>query len=56
MTEEHTQDDSSQVLCARCRRVPRDGSDLILWEPLAEGDVCPGCLTMLEADARRTAE
>jgi hypothetical protein len=56
MREESAPDDSGQVHCARCQRLPRDGSDLILWEALDEGDVCPGCLTMLEAHARRTAE
>lgn len=44
---------SKQVRCSRCRRAPRDDADYVGWEPLDEGDVCPGCLTMLEVEARR---
>lgn len=47
---------SKQVTCARCRRAPRDDSDFVEWEKLEDGEVCPGCLTMLEAQASRAAE
>jgi hypothetical protein len=47
---------SSQVRCSRCRREPRDDSDYVTWQALDEGSVCPGCLTMLETDARRASE
>lgn len=43
---------SNQVKCARCRRAPRDDADFVAWEALDDGVVCPGCLTMLEVDAR----
>lgn len=43
---------SNQVICSRCRRAPRDDADYVAWEALAEGAVCPGCLTMLEIEAR----
>lgn len=44
---------SNQVRCPRCRRPPRDDADYVDWEVLDEGAVCPGCLTMLETEARR---
>lgn len=44
---------SNQVGCARCMRAPRDDADLEQWEELDAGEVCPGCLTMLEVDTRR---
>jgi hypothetical protein len=47
---------SSQVRCLRCRREPRDDADYVTWHALAEGSVCPGCLTMLETEARRASE
>ncbi len=47
---------SNQVRCSRCRRSPRDDADYIGWEALDEGAVCPGCLTMLEVEARRASE
>lgn len=43
---------SNQVMCARCRRAPRDDADFVAWETIDEGVVCPGCLTILEVDAR----
>lgn len=46
---------SNQVTCSRCQRVPRDDADYVVWEALEEGPVCPGCLTMLELEARRTS-
>jgi hypothetical protein len=46
---------SDQVTCLRCRRAPRDDADYVGWEALVEGVVCPGCLTMLELEGRRTA-
>jgi hypothetical protein len=47
---------SKHVNCARCRRAPLDDSDFVDWETLDEGEVCPGCLTMLEEHARRAAK
>ena len=47
---------SNQVGCIRCMRRPRDDADFGQWEELDEGEVCPGCLTMLEADRRRRGE
>jgi hypothetical protein len=47
---------SSLVTCTRCRRPPRDDTDFVEWEKLDEGAVCPGCLTMLEQEARRAGE
>ena len=44
---------SRQVRCSRCLRVPRDDADYVGWDALDEGAVCPGCLTMLEVEARR---
>jgi len=41
--------------CTRCRRTPRDVDDLAAWELTDDGIVCPGCLTLLEADALRRA-
>ena len=46
---------SNQVRCARCVRAPRDDADYVAWETLDEGAVCPGCLTMLEMEARRAS-
>lgn len=46
---------SRQITCSRCLRAPRDDADYVDWEALDEGAVCPGCLTMLEAEARRAA-
>jgi len=47
---------SNGAKCTRCQRAPRDDGDFVSWEQLDEGEVCPGCLTMLETQARRTAE
>jgi hypothetical protein len=47
---------SSQVRCSRCRREPRDDADYVTWHALDEGAVCPGCLTMLETEARQASE
>jgi hypothetical protein len=46
---------SNQVRCSRCQRAPRDEADYIGWEALDEVAVCPGCLTMLEMEARRAS-
>ena len=46
---------SNQVRCPRCARAPRDDADYVAWEILDEGAVCPGCLTMLEMEARRAS-
>lgn len=46
---------SNQVRCSRCRRAPRDDVDYVGWEALDDGTVCPGCLTMLETEARRAS-
>ncbi len=45
----------NQVRCSRCQRPPRDDADYVGWEALDEGTVCPGCLTMLEVEARRAS-
>jgi hypothetical protein len=47
---------SGQVRCSRCRREPRNDADYVTWPALDEGAVCPGCLTLLEMDARRAGE
>jgi hypothetical protein len=47
---------SEQVTCARCRRAARDDADFVGWEQLEDGQVCPGCLTMVEAHERRAVE
>jgi hypothetical protein len=47
---------SNLVRCSRCRRAPRNDTDFVEWENLDEGAVCPGCLTMLEVEARRAGE
>src|SRR5581483_5828291 len=47
---------SSQVRCSRCRREPRNDADYVTWHALDEGAVCPGCLTMLEAEAHRAGD
>ena len=44
---------SNEVRCSRCGRAPRDDADYVGWEALDEGVVCPGCMTMLEVEARR---
>jgi hypothetical protein len=44
---------SRQVRCSRCRREPRDDADYVTWHALDDGTVCPGCLTLLEADEHR---
>lgn len=46
---------SNQVRCTRCVRTPGDDADYTEWEALDEGAVCPGCLTMLEMEARRAS-
>jgi hypothetical protein len=46
---------SNQERCSRCQRAPRDDEDYLAWEALDEGAVCPGCLTMLEIEARRAS-
>lgn len=46
---------SNQIRCPRCIRAPRDDADYVDWEALEEGAVCPGCLTMLEMEARRAS-
>ena len=46
---------SNQASCSRCRRTPRDDADYVAWAALDEGTVCPGCLTMLEVEARRAS-
>lgn len=46
---------SNQVRCRRCIRAPRDDADFVGWATLDEGAVCPGCLTMLELEARRAS-
>jgi len=52
----HSSNLSSRVTCARCRREPRDDADYVTWHALDEGTVCPGCLTMLEAESHRASE
>jgi hypothetical protein len=47
---------SSQARCSRCRREPHDDTDYVTWHALDEGAVCPGCLMMLETEARRASE
>ena len=53
VVDPETSNASNPVTCSRCRREPRDDDDQLGWEPLDEGPVCPGCLTMLEVEARR---
>jgi len=51
--DQETSDLSNRVKCPRCQRAPNDDADYVAWEALDEGAVCPGCLTMLEMEARR---
>jgi hypothetical protein len=37
-------------------RAPRDDADFVEWEKVDDGEVCPGCLTLLETHERRAAE
>jgi len=46
---------SNQVRCSRCQRAPRNDLDYVDWEALDDAPVCPGCLTMLEVEARRAS-
>lgn len=46
---------SHQIRCSRCRRALRDDVDYVGCEAFDEGAVCPGCLTMLEVEARRAS-
>lgn len=47
---------SHDVRCSRCRREPRDDSDYVTWQALGDDTVCPGCLTLLEADEHRARD
>jgi hypothetical protein len=44
------------VTCARCARPPRDPDDRSAWAMVDEGEVCPGCLTLTEVEARKGLE
>lgn len=44
------------LTCIRCARQPRDEEDLASWVSIGMEDVCPGCLTLTEADALRNAD
>jgi hypothetical protein len=41
------------MTCARCTRVPRDDEDRTSWVVLESEEVCPGCLTLTEAEELR---
>jgi len=43
----------TEVTCVRCAREPRDEDDRTSWASIDQEDVCPGCLTLSEADALR---
>jgi hypothetical protein len=41
------------VTCLRCARSPRDPDDRVTWVTIGAADVCPGCLTLTEAEVLR---
>jgi len=40
--------------CARCARTPRDADDGFEWVEIDGEDVCPGCLTLRDAEQLRS--
>ena len=44
------------MTCARCTRAQRDDDDRASWVTLESEDVCPGCLTLTEAEALRNTD
>jgi len=43
----------SVIECTRCVRQPRDEDDRAEWADFEEGPVCPGCLTLRDAEDLR---
>jgi hypothetical protein len=41
------------VTCRRCARTPRDPDDHETWVAMDGSEICPGCLTLIEAEAQR---
>ena len=44
------------VLCARCIRSPRDPADRATWVSVADGQICPGCVTQSDRERLRMDE
>jgi hypothetical protein len=41
------------LVCARCRRPPRDPDDRAGWFTINDDKLCPGCLTLDERERVR---
>lgn len=39
---------AAPLVCARCRRPPRDPDDRASWVIINDDKLCPGCLTLDE--------
>lgn len=44
------------MTCARCARCARDADDRATWATIEDESVCPGCLTLMESEAHRSAD
>jgi RNA polymerase-interacting CarD/CdnL/TRCF family regulator len=44
------------MLCARCIRAPRDPADRATWVSVADGQICPGCVTQSDRERLRMDE
>lgn len=58
MNEEESMDDGESappapLVCARCRRPPRDPDDRASWVTINDDELCPGCLTLAELERVR---
>jgi hypothetical protein len=57
--EDSVHDDESvpaatPLVCARCRRPPRDADDRARWVTINDDELCPGCLTLDERERIRS--
>jgi hypothetical protein len=43
-------------VCGRCARPPRDEDDRVAWITIEDTEICPGCLTLSEAAALKSAD
>jgi hypothetical protein len=44
---------AAPLVCARCRRPPRDPDDRARWVTIDDHKLCPGCLTLAEFERVR---
>jgi hypothetical protein len=44
---------AAPLVCARCRRPPRDRDDRASWVTVNDDTLCPGCLTLAELERVR---